>query len=48
MKAPKHGTASMAKLAYNLEKALFTFRHQGFIKTAKKGQNKPDKDLPLP
>jgi len=29
----------MAKLAYNLDKALSTFRHQGFIKTAKRPKN---------
>ena len=37
----------MAKLAYNLDKALSTFRHQGSIKMAKKAKNL-DKDLPLP
>jgi hypothetical protein len=30
---------SAAKLAYNLDKALSTIRHQGFIKIAKRPQN---------
>jgi hypothetical protein len=29
----------MAKLAHNLDKALSTIRHQGFIKTAKRLKN---------